>query len=1110
MRGGVGHWLETLGLGEHAKMFAENAVTIDLLPELTEQDLRELGVAKLGQRKRLLDAIAALSGPDDVSAQHGVAAAVRSGAEAERRQLTVMFCDLVGSTELSRQLDPEDLRDLMRRYQDAVAGPVARYGGHVAKFLGDGVLVYFGWPLSYEDQAERAVRAGLGVVGAVERVPLDSGESLRTRVGIATGRVVVGDLIGESATEAEAVSGETPNLAARLQGIAAPSQVVVGAITHRLIGTTFEVEDLGRQNLKGFSEAVGAWRIIGEGRAESRFEAARGATLTPIVGRAHELGLLEARWELAKGGEGQVVVMSGEAGIGKSRMVQALRDQVADQRHFRLRYQCSPHHTSSALYPVIQRLERAAGFSARDQPNDKLDKLQAFLEPSGEGVEAVVPLFASLLSVPAEDRYGALDMSPEQRRDRTIEAMVGQILALSRKRPLLIVLEDAHWIDPTTEVLLGEIMAQIEDSAALLLVTHRPQYAPPWTGHPHLTSVTLNRLGREQGAEIVRTVGGPRLTPNVIDRIVARADGVPLYLEELTTSVVEADVPAGDAAAGDVIPITLHASLSARLDRLGETKEVARIGAVIGRSFPRKLIAAVAGISEELVDNALERIVESGLMSRRGVPPEAIYTFKHALIQDAAYEALLRSKRHEYHAKVADVLLQDFADQAETEPEVVARHLSLAKLPERAVAFWLRAGQRAAERSAHVEAVANLESGLREIEQLPESQSRDEQEFALRIALGASMLTAKGWSAPDVEKNYARAQELGVSGGDSHQLFTALGGVGNVNLLRGEIKVARRIADRMLAIALDQDETALLLQGYRAVGLCCLLAGDFGAAREHLQRGNALFDASHHHAPTYVYGTDPAVIGLSLAGWVNWFLGDPEEARSNVDAALGLAEEIQHPFSHAYARGVAASLHQACRNPEAALEHAEAAIAIAEEHDYPYWVGWATVLRGWALAALGHPNQGIGVLQHGLEVYGSTGAVQIKPYVLTLLAEMYGWAGQPDKGLEVLDGAVGGGNKTDVRFYEAEALRIKGELLRQAGTGDGRKYFERALKLSHRQRARALELRAAVSAGRAALERGEGRSIHALIAPLYRTFDSDLSDPDLADARALLDTSGAA
>lgn len=1112
MGGDISHWLETLGLGEHAKMFAENAVTIDLLPKLTDRDFRELGVAKLGQRKLLLEAIAALSSGDEQrpdTASQELRAPVRPGAEAERRQLTIMFCDLVGSTELSRRLDPEDLRDLMRRYQDAVAGAVTRYGGHVAKFLGDGVLVYFGWPHSYEDQADRAVRSGLDVTSAVEHVELDGGGVLQARVGIATGQVVVGDLVGDATSEAEAVTGETPNLAARLQGVAQPGQVVVGATTHRLIGTTFEVKDIGQQDLKGFSEPVPAWCVLGEGTAESRFEAAHGAALSPIVGREHELGLLEARWELAKSGEGQVVVMSGEAGIGKSRLVRALRDQIADQKHFRLRYQCSPHHTSSALYPVIKRLERATGIAPEDEPRAKLDKLEALLGLSGENVEAAAPLFAALLSLPADDRYGALEMNPKQRRDRTIDAMVGQILALSRKRPVLFVFEDAHWIDPTTEVLLGEVISHIEASAVLMLITHRPPYAPPWAVHPHLTSVALSRLGREQGAKIVHAVGSPELATKVVDRIVARADGVPLHLEELTRSVVEADLPANDAVASDVIPTTLHASLIARLDRLGETKEMAQIGAVIGRSFPQKLIAAVVEASHESVERTLGRAVESGLMSRRGAFPEVIYTFKHALIQDAAYDALLRPKRRRYHAKIADAVLQDFALLAATEPEVVARHLSLAGLPQRAVEFWLCAGKRAAERSAHVEAVSNLEKGLQDLEQLPKSQSRDEHEFTLRIALGASLLTAKGWSAPEVEENYERAEELSVSAGDSRKLFTALRGLGNVLLLRGEVEKVRRMTDRLLAIALDKDDDALLLESYRGVGICSFFAGDFEAAHENLQRGNALYDASLHHSHTYVYGTDPSVVGLSLAGWGNWFLGKPKEARSTVDAALGLAEELQHSFSQAYARGLAASLYQVCRSPEAALEHAEAAIAISEEHDYPYWVGWATVLRGWALAALGGPDHGIEVLHRGLEVYESTDAVLIKPYILTLLAEMYGWAGRPEKGIEALDGAIPPGNKTDVRFYEAEALRIRGELVRQCDDGDGAADFERALNLARRQGAHALELRAAMSAARAGPEGDEGRSANALIAPVYHTFEAGLSDPDLVDARALLDMVGA-
>jgi tetratricopeptide (TPR) repeat protein len=930
---------------------------------------------------------------------------------------------------------------------------------------------------------------------------------LSARVGIASGQVVIGDLVGDAGRDVDAVTGETPNLAARLQGLARPNQVVIDASTRGLVGNAFELDGLGSHDLKGFSQPVPVWRVVGEGKAESRFEAAHAGRLAPFIGRTQELGLLRKGWTLAKGAQGQVVLLTGEAGIGKSRMVEALCDAIGEERHFRLRYQCSPYHTSSAFYPVIQHLKRAAGFTDDDDAVSRLDKLEALLRQASNDIDAEAPLFAALLSLPCEHRYGNLNLSPQQQRERTIEALIKQLTDLSKQRPILFVLEDAHWIDPTTEALVGEAMSRIANVPVLIVITYRPDYTPSWPGLPNGATISLNRLSREQGAEMVRAMGGDELAAKVIAEIIARAGGVPLYVEELTKSLLESS---GHEAE---VPASLQASLVARLDRLGDADKVAQLAATLGRSFHYRFIEAVVravgAVDESVLNPALAAMLGAGLLLEHGTPPQATYTFKHALIQDAAYATLLRGKRQEYHNKVAEVLLRDFIDEVATEPEVVARHLSLAGDPERSAEFWLLAGQRAGKRSAHMEAVANLESGFRELKLLPKSRSRDEQEFAFRVSLGASLLALKGWSAQEVEANYERTQELSALIGDTRKSFTALRGLFNVYLLRGEVSRARQLADRLLEIALEVGDGALLLEGYRTVGMCAFFVGDLEAADEHLQRGNAIYDRSVHHAHAFVYGTDPAVVGLSVGGWVRWFLGDPKRARNDVDAALSLAEELRHPFSLAYAESLAASLYQVCRNPEAVREHADKAIAIAEVHDFPYWVGWASVMRGWSLAALGSPEQGMDVLQQGLETYESTGALQIKPYILTLLAEMHGWAGLPQKGIAVLEGAHGPGNELDVRFYEAEALRIHGELLRQLGAGDGQEYFERALDLARRQRARSLELRIAVSAGRAALERGEKEAADALVSAVYRSFDAGLDDPDLSDARTLLARSAA-
>ncbi len=636
----IAGWLDRLGLGEYSDAFAQNDIDATVLPHLTGDDLRDIGVSSVGHRRKLLDAIAALSEADVPSPEAPIETATtpRPSIGAERRQMTIMFCDLVGSTALSQTLDPEDLRDVMRAYQDAVAGAVSRFGGHVAKYLGDGVLAYFGWPTAYEDQANRAIRSGLGAVSAVARLTLDSGQPLAARVGIASGQVVVGDLVGETGRETEAVTGQTPNLAARLQGLAEQGQVVIGANTRRLIGTAFKLEDLGKRGLKGFSEPVPVWRVFGEDTGESRFEVTRGTTLAPFIGREHELGLLLERWALAKGGEGQVVELSGEAGIGKSRIVQTLVEAIAEEPHFRLRYQCSPHHINSAYYPIIRRIERAARFTGADDADARLDKLEGLLRLSGQEIGAAAPWFAALLSLPGEKRYGKFDLRPEQRRERTSKALMDQVLGLARLRPVLFILEDAHWIDPTTHEFLEQLAPGIADAPVLMLITHRQGEARPLASLSHLTSVTLNRLSRAQGKKIIQAAGGAAFPDEVLDQIVARADGVPLYVEELTRSVAEAG---GEASAAD-IPETLQASLTARLDRLGEAKEIVQIGAVIGRDFGHNLLVAVADRPEKELADALDRVVRSELVFRRGIPPDATYTFKHALVQDAAYQLLLK------------------------------------------------------------------------------------------------------------------------------------------------------------------------------------------------------------------------------------------------------------------------------------------------------------------------------------------------------------------------------------------------------------------------------------------------------------------------------------
>ncbi len=717
----IREWLEGLELGEYAEAFVENGVDLRALPHLSEDDLKELGVL-LGHRRILLAAIQSLQ--ERARQGEEPASEPLSQGEVERRQLTVMFCDLVGSTELSGRLDPEDLRDVMRSYQDVVNDAVTRYGGHVAKYLGDGLLIYFGWPQAYEDQAERALRAGLDAVEAVASLKPDDEAKLQARVGIASGQVVIGDLVGESGRDTEAVTGETPNLAARLQQLAEPGQVVIGEGTRDLIGTPFELEELGSHGLKGFAEPVFAWRVVAARAVEARFEA-RGRILTPFIGREHELGLLIDRWEQAKDGEGQVVLLSGEAGIGKSRLLKAFSDRLGQEPHAKLRYQCSPYHVDNALYPIVQHYVGAARFDSGDDDAAKFDKLEMLLGRSGADVSAAAPILALLLSLPAEARYGALTLTPEQRKAQTFETLTDHLTALAERGPVLMLFEDAHWIDPTSEELLKEIVSLIVDRPVMVVIAHRPEWQAGFRGAPHATPLVLNRLRRARTGELVRAAGGAGLPETIVDQIVSRADGVPLFVEELTQSVLEA----GEAETE--VPETLQASLLARLDRLGPAKHVAQVGAAIGREFGRELLVAVIGDAVPELQALLDHLVSSGLIYQQGRSPDTSYAFKHALIQEAAYESLLKSRRRALHRGIAQALVDQAPDQA----TLLAYHWERAEDLEQAFTHRLRAAEQASGLHAVWEAISEYWSALNLLDRMPGSPEIELRRIGILLSL---------------------------------------------------------------------------------------------------------------------------------------------------------------------------------------------------------------------------------------------------------------------------------------------------------------------------------------------------------------------------------------
>ena len=878
----IAQWLERQGLDHYARAFEEQNIGFDVLSGLGDEDLKELGVP-LGDRKRLLKAIADLrteSAGDAMTSAAARGQPIRHG-NPERRQLTLLFCDLVASTELSACLDPEDLREVVHAYQACVAAVVERFEGHVAKYLGDGVLVYFGYPRAHEDDAERAVRSGLALVDAVSKLTTPADEALAARVGIATGPVVVGDLICSGAAREEVMVGETPNLAARLRELAGPGAVVIAPTTRRLVGGLFELAELGPVRLKGFAEPLAAFRVAGEGRAESRFEALHGHSLTPLVGREPELAILLKRWAFVKEGTGQVVLVSGEPGIGKSRLIWALRQELSGEPHLAVSHFCSPYHTNTALHPIITQLERAAGFAPDDEPETKLAKLERLLGQATSHLDEAVPLIAALLGVPSGELCQALNLSPQQQKQRTLEVLMEQLAGLARNRPVLDVYEDAHWAGPSTLELLDLLVERVRTLPVLAVLTYRPEFIPPWTGYAHVTSLTLSRLGQRHGAQMIERLTGSKPLPGeVLQQILAKTDGVPLFVEELTKAVLESGLLKDEggyyAPMGPLrslaIPATLQDSLMARLDRLGPVKEVAQIGAVIGREFSHELLAAVAPLDEAKLQDALRQLTDAELVFRLGTPPEASYSFKHALVQEAAYQSLLRSSRRQVHARIAQALEEHFPGIGETQPEVLAHHLTAAGLREQAITYWERAGRHAAGRFANPEAIGHFTAALELIEALPEGETRDRQELRLQVALTVPLIAAYGFGSTEVERCAKQAKELSDRLSDAESRFTVTRAVWNSSLLRRPVPDTVALSAELLLLAEAAGDPAKLAVACRSRGYSLLVACQLDASRDHLARGIELADPVSD-ARFRAYGEHPAMVCRTYAAQTLTILG---------------------------------------------------------------------------------------------------------------------------------------------------------------------------------------------------------------------------------------------
>ena len=1113
MTGDIKRWLEDLDLEKYAGAFIENEIELRDLPHITDDDLRELGLP-LGPRKRIMGASDALAEAGTTPSDETVAAERMASSEAERRQLTVMFVDLVGSTELSTKLDPEDLRHVMSHYQEAVAGAVDRYGGRVAKYLGDGVLAYFGWPHAHEDQAERAVRAGLDAVAAVGNLKLELGTKLRARAGIATGQVVIGDIVGKAGREAGAVTGETPNLAARLQDLADTGRVVIGDATRRLIGEGFRLSALGAHGLKGFAEPVSAWQVVGQRPFESRFEAVHTGRLTTLVGRDHELGLLLDRWERAKRGEGQVILLSGEAGIGKSRLAQDLRLQVGEEPHTRLRHQCAPYFASTALYPFIRQIEFAAGISLKDAAEAKLDKIEELLSLSTDAVNEVAPLVAAMLAVPTANRYPPVELDPQRQRERTLEVLKDQLLGLAKRQPVLMIFEDAHWADPTSAETLELMIDGLQESSVLLIITYRPDFTPPWRGYTHVTNFTLNRLGGEQCAAMVNgLVGGKSLPDNVLDQIITRTDGVPLFVEELTKSVLESGLlrEAGDhyALSGTLppmaIPSTLQDSLMARLDRLPTARDVAQEGAAIGRAFSHALLAGVSEKDENQLSDALEQLIEFELVFQRGKPPDATYSFKHALVQEITYESLLKARRSLLHDRIANVLQSQFPDIAETHPEILAHHHTRADNTEAAITYWRSAGERASERAADREAIEHFGKALQLIKSLPEGPQRLHEELEVYLALGPAIMNTEGTASEGVRRAYSQAKSLAERAHNPGARFVALWGLWINSMIGGHRDVAQSLAGETLTLAETLADPDCLLQAHHASWSTSILLGDLAATRYHTDKGIALYDVKRHCSHAYKYGGhDPGVCAASDGGLVHWMLGYPDQAVERIGEAVRIAGQISHPYSTAHAYCYAGIVHLLRGERDDALAIAERLRDHSEEFALELWSANAKVLRGWALASKGRANEGLGEFQEGVEQRDTLGATLRQSLYLACLALALRDVGKFDEADQAIGRALG----TAERIWEPYIHKTHGMVLMARSTrgdGDAEAAFKTALHLAHEASARSWELCVATSIAELWRDQGKMAEAHALLSPIYGWFTEGFDTVDLKKAKTLLD-----
>ena len=1111
---GMSDWLASIGLEQYAQRFADNAVDLSVVPDLTEQDLKDLGVL-LGHRRKMLRAIEEF-GRTTLPSDRAPTKSISRQEEGERRHLTVMLCDLVGSTALSASLDPEDMRRLIAAYHTHVGEVISRHQGMIARYMGDGVLAYFGYPRAQEDDAERAVRAALSLIEGVANLRTNVDAALQAHIGIATGTVVVSELLIDKTSAEQAVVGETPNLAACLQAFAEPGTVLICQNTQQLTGELFNYHYLGPLALKGWIEPLPVWQVVGATGIESGSEVMHRSKLPPLYGREEEIELLIRRWRQATLGEGRVVVLTGEAGIGKSHIARAFNERLQGEPHTTLRYFCSAHHTNSALFPFIGQLERAAGFEHGDSPTEKLAKLHNLVAQSAWDPEHAA-ILASLLALPSSDQHRLQDLSPQKRKEKTLATFLAQLEGLAARQSVFIIFEDLQWIDPTSLELVAASVERVQKLRVVLLITTRPEFTPPWPSYSHVTTIPLTRLDRRDGAALVeRVTGGKALPKELMDEILARTDGVPLFIEELTKTVLESGLllerdghyvlerPLPALA----IPATLHASLLARLDRLAPVREVAQIGAVAGRDFHYELIGAVAGLPQDKLEEALNQLVHAELIFRRGEIPHAVYSFKHALVRDAAYASLLISRRGHLHAAIADALEQKFPDIVQTQPETLAHHLTEAGLFEKAIGYWIQAGKNAALRSANVEAIAHLGRGIEVTSRMPAGDSKDKLELGFQLVMGPCLIATLGPADSKAVATFARARELCERLGEPPEYLQVMFWLATASVVRGELPQALEAVETLLSAAEARGDRPAMINAIRGRAMILFFLGRIVEAEKGIERALEVFDESQEgdKLAARAAGQDAGVAMQALMSWVLWVGGHSDGALQRMAAALKRADAVNHAHTQAYAWYYASVLHALRGEPTVGQTYAERCLALSEQHGFRQWLGLSRAIRGVCRATLDTSASRLDEVEAALGEYQSAGYQLGITAQLVLLCSAFLLRNNPEAALAAADRGLSIAHHNNERFLEAELCRLKGRALLMHGAPDAEveSLLDQALKTARDQQARSLELRAATDRARMYMNSGKCAAGLNLLESIYSRFVEGFDTQDLKYAKTLL------